>query len=189
MGIFDKIKGMVNTDDLDYNDYDNDLFGEDAAAGEQQDGQNAQNAAYDNGYGYEQPQPQANAQPPRQEARSYSNNTSYSSYSASSSGSSSSGASLELKVVKLDRYDESINAVADHLINRRTVVLNLENANKESAHRILDFLSGVVYSIDGNLKHVATNTFVITPNNVDVSNDQYRAPESPKNDAFYDAQQ
>ena len=187
MGIFDKIKGMVSSDDLDYNDYDGDLFGDDTAAGEQQDAQPAQNAAFDNGFGYEQPQAQANAQQPRQEPRSYNNNTSYSSYS--SSGSASSAASLELKVVKLDRYDASINAVADHLLNRRTVVLNLENANKESAHRILDFLSGVVYSIDGNLKHVATNTFVITPNNVDVSNDQYRAPEAPKNDVFYDAQQ
>lgn len=188
MGIFDKIKGMVGSDDLDYNDYDGDLFGDEGGQDQQDTQASVGGAGYDAGYGFEQPQ--ANVQQPRQDTRSYANNTSYNtSYGTTGSSAGSTGTALELKVVKLDRYDETVNAVADHLINRRTVVLNLEGANKESAHRILDFLSGVVYSIDGNLKHVATNTFVITPNNVDVSNDQYRAPEVPKNDAFFDAQQ
>lgn len=78
---------------------------------------------------------------------------------------------LELKVVRPERFD-SVTQIADHLINSRTVVLNLEATNKETARRMIDFLSGVAYSIDGNLKKVANNTYVITPGNVAVTNDQ-----------------
>ena len=52
--------------------------------------------------------------------------------------------------------------------------MNLEETSKETARRLLDFLSGVAYSINGNLKRVANNTYVITPCNVDVSGDQLR---------------
>ena len=88
----------------------------------------------------------------------------------------STGAAIELKVVKPERY-ANVKQIADHLLNHRTVVLNLEATNKETAKRLLDFLSGVAYSIDGQLKRVANNTFVITPHNVDVSGDQLRGPE------------
>jgi len=92
------------------------------------------------------------------------------SYQAGGAGMSLNGSSLELKVIRPDRF-ESVSQIADHLLNRRTVVLNLEATNKETSRRIIDFLSGVAYSISGNLKRVANNTFVITPCNVDVSND------------------
>ena len=85
----------------------------------------------------------------------------------------SMGGAIELKVVKPERYG-NVKQIADHLLNHRTVVLNLESTNKETAKRLLDFLSGVAYSIDGQLKRVATNTFVITPCNVDVSGEQMR---------------
>lgn len=78
-----------------------------------------------------------------------------------------SGNSLEMKVVKPEHFD-SASQIADHLLNGRTVVLNLENTNKETARRLIDFLSGVAYSIDGALKKIASNAYVITPNNVDV---------------------
>ena len=83
------------------------------------------------------------------------------------------GGAIELKVVKPERYG-NVKQIADHLLNHRTVVLNLESTNKETAKRLLDFLSGVAYSIDGQLQRVATNTFVITPSNVDVSGEQMR---------------
>ena len=78
------------------------------------------------------------------------------------------GAALELKVVKPERYD-TVPQIADHLLNRRTVVLNLEATNKETARRIIDFLSGVAYAIDGRLSKVAVNTYIITPANINVS--------------------
>ena len=81
--------------------------------------------------------------------------------------SGNSGSALEMKVVKPDSFD-SVAQIADHLLSKRTVVLNLESTNKETARRLIDFLSGVAYSIDGSLKKIASNAYVITPSNVDV---------------------
>lgn len=88
-------------------------------------------------------------------------------------GMSLNSSALELKVVRPEKYDSNTaQKIADHLLNKRTVVLNLELANKESCRRLIDFLSGVAYSIDGYIQRVANNTFVIVPNNVDVSGEQ-----------------
>ena len=92
---------------------------------------------------------------------------------AMNGGISLSGAALELKVVKPQHF-ESVPQIADHLLNKRTVVLNLENTNKETARRLIDFLSGVAYSIDGSLKKIASNAYVITPSNVDVGDAQLK---------------
>ena len=89
--------------------------------------------------------------------------------------SGNSGSALEMKVVKPDSFD-SVAQIADHLLSKRTVVLNLENTNKETARRLIDFLSGVAYSIDGSIKKIATNAYVITPTNVDVGDAQLKAP-------------
>ena len=86
------------------------------------------------------------------------------------------GNAIELKVVRPESFN-AVGQIADYLLNHCTVVLNLEGTNKETARRLIDFLSGVAYSIDGQLKRVANNTFVITPHNVDVSGDQLRGPE------------
>ncbi len=77
-------------------------------------------------------------------------------------------ASFELKVVKPENF-ASVGQIADHLINRRTVVLNLESTSKETSRRIIDFLNGVAYTLDGQIKAVANNTYVITPSHVDIS--------------------
>ena len=81
-----------------------------------------------------------------------------------------SGASLQLKVVKPTSCNEA-RQIADHLLEGKTVVLNLEATQKEDARHLIDFLSGVVYSIQGKFKNVAANTFIITPHNVDVTGD------------------
>ena len=62
-----------------------------------------------------------------------------------------------------------VGTIADHLMNHCTVVLNLETTTKETARRIVDFLNGVSYSMDGQIKPVANNTFVITPKTVSVT--------------------
>ncbi len=79
-------------------------------------------------------------------------------------------AQLQVVLVKPERFDDA-SAVADHLNAKRTVVLNLESANKEVARRILDFLSGVAYANDGQIKKVANCTFIITPYNVGLMGD------------------
>lgn len=83
------------------------------------------------------------------------------------------GSAIELKVVKPQNFEDSAQ-VADHLLAKRTVVLNLEDTNKEAARRILDFLTGVAYSIGGNIKKVANSAYVVTPSNVDVSEGQIK---------------
>lgn len=77
---------------------------------------------------------------------------------------------LQVVLVKPERF-ESAQEVADHLKDRRTVVLNLESANKETARRILDFLSGVAYAQEGNFKRVANSTYIVTPYNVNLQGD------------------
>ncbi len=77
---------------------------------------------------------------------------------------------LSVVLVKPEKFENAAE-VADHLINRRTVVLNLEQTNKDVARRIVDFLSGVTYAQDGKIKMVANNTYMITPYNVDIMGD------------------
>lgn len=74
-------------------------------------------------------------------------------------------AQLQVVLVKPERFDDA-SSVADHLNAKRTVVLNLESSNKDVARRILDFLSGVAYANDGQIKKVANCTYIITPYNV-----------------------
>ena len=85
------------------------------------------------------------------------------------------GSSIELKVVRPERFEE-VSEVADHLLSGRTVVLNLEVTSKEVTRRLIDFLSGVAYSIDGQIKRVANNTYIITPTNVEVSESEAEQP-------------
>ena len=77
---------------------------------------------------------------------------------------------LSVVLVKPEKFENAAE-VADHLINRRTVILNLEQTNKDVSRRIVDFLSGVTYAQDGKIKMVANNTYMITPYNVDIMGD------------------
>ncbi len=102
---------------------------------------------------------------------------------AAGSGVNLSGSALEMKLVKPERYDtNTVQKIADHLLSGRTVVLNLESTNKESARRLIDFLSGVVYSIEGDITRVSNNTVVIVPHNVHVSGEQLQE-QMKQNDA------
>ena len=96
------------------------------------------------------------------------------------------GSSIEMKVVRPERFD-SVAAIADHLLNNRTVVLNLEATTKDIARRLIDFLSGVAYSIGGQIRRIANNTYIITPNNVDVSDSGFAA-EAERADAEPEAE-
>ena len=77
---------------------------------------------------------------------------------------------LKVVLVKPERF-ENASEIADHLKEKRTVVLNLESTNKDVARRLIDFLSGVAYAGDGKIKKVAANTYIITPYSVDIMGD------------------
>jgi cell division inhibitor SepF len=74
---------------------------------------------------------------------------------------------IQVALVKPERIEDG-TAIADHMAEGRTVVLNLEAANRETQRRLLDFLSGAAYAHSGRIKKVANSTFIITPKNVDV---------------------
>ena len=80
----------------------------------------------------------------------------------------SSPENIELKVVRPESFNE-VSTIADYLLADCTVVLNLELLDKTASLRMLDFLNGITYSKDGEIKKVAQSTYIITPNNVDVN--------------------
>jgi len=77
---------------------------------------------------------------------------------------------LKVVLVKPERF-ENASEIADHLKDKRTVVLNLESTNKDVARRLIDFLSGVAYAGEGKIKKVAANTYIITPYHVELEGD------------------
>ena len=79
-------------------------------------------------------------------------------------------AQLQVVLVKPDRFD-NVSEIAEHLRAKCAVVLNLEQTNKDVARRLVDFLSGCAYALDGKIKKVAVSTYIITPYNVDIVGD------------------
>ena len=77
---------------------------------------------------------------------------------------------LQVVLVNPSRF-ENASEIADHLRDKRTVVLNLEQTDKNIARRLIDFLSGVAYANEGTIKKVALSTYIITPYNVEILGD------------------
>ena len=112
----------------------------------------------------QQPAPRKEAQPKKETTRSF--NERRSSKTVPFSGTDN----MQLVLVKPERFENAAE-IADHLKEKRTVVINLESTNKEIARRLIDFLSGVAYAIEGKIKKVANSTYIITPYNVDIMGD------------------
>ena len=79
-------------------------------------------------------------------------------------------AQMQVVLVKPDRFD-NVSDIAEHLRSKHAVVLNLEATNKDVARRLVDFLSGCAYALDGKIKKIAISTYIITPYNVDIVGD------------------
>ncbi|WP_409275564.1 cell division protein SepF [Neobacillus sp. SCS-31] len=74
------------------------------------------------------------------------------------------------KVVLIEpRMYSEAQEIADHLKNRRAVVVNLQRIDHDQAKRIVDFLSGTVYAIGGDIQKIGLSIFLCTPDNVEVS--------------------
>lgn len=84
------------------------------------------------------------------------------------STTSAPSSQLQVVLVKPEKFDDA-SGIADSLNAKKTVVLNLEATSKEVSRRLVDFLSGVAYANNGQIKKIANSTFIITPYNVDVS--------------------
>ncbi len=77
---------------------------------------------------------------------------------------------MQVVLVKPDRFD-NVSEIAEHLRSKHAVVLNLEATNKDISRRLVDFLSGCAYALDGKIKKIAISTYIITPYNVDIVGD------------------
>ncbi len=81
-------------------------------------------------------------------------------------------AQLQVVLYRPVSFGEETRVIADELLSRHTVVLNLEHTDSDVQRRIVDFLSGVAYANNGKIKRIASSTFIITPYNVDLTGDQ-----------------
>ncbi len=79
------------------------------------------------------------------------------------------GVNVQFVLFKPEAFDPTVKDMADELIKRNTVILNVEDTNKDVSKRIIDFLGGVAYAQNGSVKKVAEDTFIIMPSNVILS--------------------
>ena len=83
----------------------------------------------------------------------------------------SSSGSMEVCVIKPASFDSDVKEIAETLLAGRTVILNMEGLDLSVGQRIIDFMCGATYSVDGNLQKISNFIFIITPKNVDLSGD------------------
>ena len=77
---------------------------------------------------------------------------------------------LQVFIASPDDYDKS-QEISDYLKARRPVVVNLEKVEYPVAQRIMDFLSGTIYALEGSIQRVTNNIFVLAPDNIEISGD------------------
>lgn len=77
---------------------------------------------------------------------------------------------LKVVVVQPDTFEDS-KEIADHLKAKKPIVVNLESIDRDVAKRIIDFLSGAVYSLDGNIQKISNGIFLIVPYNMGIMGD------------------
>lgn len=85
-----------------------------------------------------------------------------------SAAPTASPANIELKVTRPEKFAD-VTTIADYLLDGCTVVLNMELMDKTAGMRMLDFLNGVTYSLDGDIKNVSPGTYIITPHDIDIT--------------------
>ena len=81
-------------------------------------------------------------------------------------------------IVYQPKSNEDTQDIIDNLKARKPVVVNLEEMDNDIAQRVLDFVSGAVYALNGNIKKVARGIFVVAPSNVDITTNTSEKEES-----------
>ncbi len=149
MGLFDKVRGAFAPSGYD-DDYDDDFEGYDEPAKTSREAMDYAPSS----------------------VRSTSAAPSYQTTKRSSSQVVSIHTNVQMQVciVKPEKYEDA-QEICDQIKSRRPVVVNLEKIEYPTAQRIMDFLTGTCYSLDGTIQRVANNIFIIAPENVDVSGD------------------
>ena len=86
------------------------------------------------------------------------------------SASAASARTLEVSIMKPTRFDDSQD-ICDMLVDERATVVNLEGIDLALAQRIMDFISGAVYALNGKIHQISGLIFIVSPENVDISGD------------------
>ena len=155
MSIWDNIKKFTQPySDEEYDDYDDDLDGfEDESPAESETGHRPS---------------------PFSSARSVDSGSFQGSASASSGFSGQvlnmNSGKQEVVLFHAKTFDDAARA-ADELRKKKAVILNMENVDKGLTRRVVDFLSGSVYALDGSVKKVAMSTYLFCPHNMDIIGD------------------
>jgi cell division inhibitor SepF len=89
-----------------------------------------------------------------------------------------SNKSMKVVVCEPTSFEE-VQPLADHLKNRKQIVLNLEMTPPEISQRIIDFISGTTYSLEGHSQQLGKNIFIFTPSNVEISKDHITMTRRP----------
>ena len=122
---------------------------------------------FENGYEYEAPAPKVERTTRTAPASSYSTET-----TGRKNKVVSMSATTQFKVVVIKPADfDEAKEIADHLKERKPVVVNLELLEKDVAHKIFDFLSGAIYVLDGGIQRISNNIYLIAPYNVTILGD------------------
>ena len=90
--------------------------------------------------------------------------------------------SMEMVLVKAKAYDD-MQDIANNIKARKVVIVNFEDMDKETAQRMVDFLSGAVFALDGMPKKVSGSTFLFSSSQVDLEG-QIMEAEAAQNNAF-----
>lgn len=81
-------------------------------------------------------------------------------------------AQRQIRVVVVEpRSFEEVKGITDNIKNRRPVIINLEQADAALAQRVVDFLTGATYALNGSMQKVGSGIFLFVPNNMDISGD------------------
>jgi cell division inhibitor SepF len=87
---------------------------------------------------------------------------------------------MKVMVVEPASFDD-VQYIADYLKAKKPVVINLENVNGDISRRMIDFVSGTTYALNGNIKKISNHIFLCAPQNVDVSYISHRDERQEKN--------
>lgn len=77
---------------------------------------------------------------------------------------------MEVKIVQPTSFEDS-QEICNTLLESKPVVVNLEGFDPDDAQRIMDFISGCIYAINGKYHQISKYIFIFTPENVDISGD------------------
>lgn len=74
----------------------------------------------------------------------------------------------KMVIYKPTSFDE-VKEISDEVKNRRAVIVNMEKLDKDNAKRVLDFMNGNIYALNGTVKKIGPGIFIFAPDNVDIS--------------------